>query len=142
MLTVNSARRAEFPFGSESNLQARCLAILSLDATLVVQNNIQERLLDVNPAVVFDETQFPEFVHEEINPGPCCANHLRQRLLRYFGKFPLRLTLFSIVREQQKSPRQPFLARVKELIDQILLDSDTPRKHVLNEVIGESPFRA
>jgi hypothetical protein len=35
-------------------------------------------------AVVLDEAQFFEFVHEEIDPGPCCADRLRESFLRYF----------------------------------------------------------
>ena len=35
---------------------------------LVVQDNVQERIIDVNPAVAFDEAHLPEFVHEEIDP--------------------------------------------------------------------------
>ena len=53
-------------------------------------------------AVVLDEAQFPEFVHEEIDPGPRRANHLRQHLLRYFGKHLLRLALLAIASEQQE----------------------------------------
>jgi hypothetical protein len=51
----------------------------------VVQDNAKEGIVDVDLAVVLDETQLPEFVHEEIDPGPRCANHLRQHLLRYLG---------------------------------------------------------
>jgi hypothetical protein len=32
-----------------------------------VQNDGQQRLIDLDSAVVFDETQFPEFVHEKIH---------------------------------------------------------------------------
>ena len=35
---------------------------------LIVQDNTQERIVDVNPAVAFDEAHLPEFVHEEIDP--------------------------------------------------------------------------
>ena len=41
----------------------------------VVQDNTQERFVDVDLAVVLDEAQFPEFVHEKIDSGPRCANH-------------------------------------------------------------------
>jgi len=51
----------------------------------VLQDNTQEGFVDLDLAIVLDEAQFPEFVHEKIGPGPRCANHLRQHLLRYFG---------------------------------------------------------
>ena len=43
--------------------------------TLIVENNAQERTVDVKAAVVLDETQFLEFVHEEVDPRTRCANH-------------------------------------------------------------------
>src|ERR1700720_2001628 len=49
---------------------------------LLVQDNTQQRSIDLKSAVVFDESELPEFVHEEVNPWACCADHLRQRLLR------------------------------------------------------------
>ncbi len=82
--------------------------------------------MDLKSAIVMNEAQFPEFVHEKIHSRPRCANHFRQHLLRYLGKHLLRLGLPAVASEQQKSPSQPFLAGVKELIDQILLDSDIP----------------
>ena len=80
-----------------------------------MQDNTQKGIVDADLAVVFDEAQFSELVHEKIDPWACCADHLRQHLLRYFGKHLL-----------VGSARQPFLAGVKELVDQILLDSDVP----------------
>jgi hypothetical protein len=45
------------------------------------------------------------------------------------------LFLFAISSEQQKSAGQPFLGGVKEVIDQILFDSDISRKHVSHEAV-------
>ena len=50
--------------------------------------------------VVLDETQFREFVHEKIYSGARCANHLRQRFLRYFGKYSVGLVFFTVTGEQ------------------------------------------
>jgi hypothetical protein len=33
---------------------------------LLVQHDAQERGIDLNPAVVLDETEFPELVHEDL----------------------------------------------------------------------------
>src|ERR1700692_1896696 len=60
---------------------------------LLAQDNIQEGSVDMEPAIVFNEAEFLEFVHEKIDPGARCANHLGQHLLRYFGKHLLRLVL-------------------------------------------------
>jgi hypothetical protein len=64
-------------------------------------------MVDVDLAVVFDETQFSEFVHEEIDPWACRSDHLRQHFLRYFGKVLLRLARRAVAREQVESARRP-----------------------------------
>ena len=66
---------------------------------LFVQENTQERIVDVDLAVILDEALYPEFIREDIDSGPRCANHLRQHLLRYFGKHPLRIALLLKARE-------------------------------------------
>ena len=45
--------------------------------------------------------------------------------------------LLAVARQEQQRPRQPLLARVEELIDQVLFDADVPREHVGDESIGE-----
>jgi hypothetical protein len=66
---------------------------------LFVQANTQERIVDVDLAVILDEALYPEFIREDIDSGPRCANHLHQHLLRYFGKHPLRIALRLKARE-------------------------------------------
>ena len=90
--------------------------------------------------VVLDEAQLPEFVHEEIDPRPRCADHLRQHLLRDFGEYHLRFVLLAVPRQQQQSPRQPFLAGVEELVNQVLFDPNVSSKHVCDEAVGELVF--
>jgi len=89
-----------------------------------VQDNAEKGIVDFDFAVVFDKTEFPEFVHEKIDTGPRRADHFRKRLLRHFGKNLLRIAMRAIAREQQQGTRQPFLGRVEELVYQILLDTD------------------
>jgi len=117
-------------------------ALRHVKVKLVVEDYAQERIVDVDLAVVLDKAQFPEFVHEKIDAGPRCANHLRQHLLRNFGEHCLRLALCAIAREQQQSARQPFLTGVEELVDQVLLDSYVSRQHISDEAVGELVFRA
>ena len=87
-----------------------------------MEDDTQKGIVDVDLAVVLDEAQLPEFVHEKIDPGPRYANHFRQHLLRYFGNHLLMLASRAIPREQQQSARQPFLTGVEELVNQVLLD--------------------
>src|ERR1700674_4719121 len=92
----------------------------------IVQDNIQEGSIDVQPAIVTNEAQFPEFVHEKVDSGARCADHFRQRFLRYFGEQSVDLVFVAVAGEQKKSAGEPFLARIEKLVDQILLDSDVP----------------
>src|SRR5258708_17342102 len=109
-------------------------------ADLVVQDDAEEGIVDVDLAVVLDEAQFAEFVHEKIDAGPRCSNHLRQHFLGNLRKHLLRLVLRAIAREQQQSARQPFLAGVEELIDQVLFDADVSTQHISDEAVGELVF--
>src|SRR5579863_3406369 len=106
----------------------------------IVQDHTQEGIVDVDLAVVFDEAQFPKFVHEEIDPRTRCANDLRQHLLRYFGKHLVKIARCAIAGEQQKSARQPFLAGVEKLVDQVLLHSYVACQHVGDEAVREFVF--
>src|SRR5208282_1121755 len=54
-----------------------------------------------------------------------------------FGEHHLRFVLRAVARQQQQRASQPLLAGVKELIHQILLDPDVPRKHVRDEPVGK-----
>jgi hypothetical protein len=48
-------------------LRAVCYFPWRESSSLLVQDNTQEGIVDVDLAVVFDEAQFPEFVHEKID---------------------------------------------------------------------------
>src|ERR1700691_2501463 len=107
---------------------------------LVVQDNAQEGIVDVDLAVVFDESQFLEFVHEQIDSGSRRTNDLRQHLLRYFGKRFLRLSGRTVAREQQQSAREALLGRVEKLIDEICFNSNVSRQHMSDEAVRELVF--
>jgi len=49
--------------------------------TLVVEDNTQERTMDLEATIVIDETQLSELVHEQIDLGTRGPDHLRQQLL-------------------------------------------------------------
>ena len=91
-----------------------------------MQDDAQQGTVNLKSAVVVNETQFPELVHEEVDSGARGANHSREHLLRYVRKYFVRFRVLAIASEEQKSPSEPFLAGVEKLIDQVLLDSDIP----------------
>src|ERR1700675_1085398 len=125
---ANSIPTVHFPSrtGPRYTTWHSCSSLRHANVGLLVQDDTKEGRVDVETAIVSNEAQFPDFVHEKVDSGARCANHFRQSLLRYFGDHYLRLGLLAIASEQQKSPSQPFLARIEKLIDQVLLDSDVP----------------
>jgi hypothetical protein len=102
-----------------------------------VQDDTQKRSIDVQAAVVFDETEFPEFVHEKIYPGPRCADHFRKRFLGNSGQHRVDCILLAVTGEQEKRAGEPLFARIEKLIHQVLFDANVPGKHESDEPIGE-----
>jgi hypothetical protein len=58
-----------------------------------MQNDIQQRPVDFDAAVVGNKAQPAKFVHEEADAGPGRSNHLRKRLLADFRNYRLRFLL-------------------------------------------------
>ena len=54
-----------------------------------------------------------------------------------FGKRAVSRLGFTVTRQQQERAREPLLAGVEELVDEILFDPDIPRQHVGKEPIRE-----
>jgi hypothetical protein len=49
----------------------------------VVQDHVQQRAVDAQTTVVFDEPYLAEFVHEKADPRTGSADHLGQRFLAW-----------------------------------------------------------
>src|ERR1051326_1617049 len=88
-------------------------------------------------AVVVDEAQLPEFIHERAHPRSRCANHFRERLLADLCNDRLRSTLLAEVCQEQKRPRQALFARVEQLIDEVGFNPDIPSQKVRYEHLGK-----
>ncbi len=80
------------------------------------------------PAIVVNEAQRSEPVHEKAHPGTGCAHHLCQRLLADLGDHSFRLALLAKVSQQQKNSSQPFFAGIEQLIHQIFFVTDVSRQ--------------
>ena len=128
-LSLNGSRRHE---GLRSRtLRRRCTP------GSVAQHDAQERVVDLQAAVVVDEPELPKLVHEEVDTRARRADHLGQEFLRHSRKRAVRRLGFTVAREQQQRACQPLLAGVEELVDQIFFDADVPRQHVRQETIRE-----
>src|SRR6202162_1729019 len=88
-------------------------------------------------AIVVNEAQLSKFVHEKAHARSRRADHLRQRLLADFGYDWLRPTFLAKIRQKQKDPCQPFLARIEQLIDQVLLDTTVASQEVRDKQLGK-----
>src|SRR5690349_7599471 len=91
--------------------------------------------MDFQAAIVFDETQLPELIHEKIDPGAGGPHHFRQRLLADLGNHTLGRSFFPETGEQEKNPSQSFLAGIEKLIHQVLFVADVSRQQIPYEQI-------
>src|SRR5271157_1171510 len=99
----------------------------------VVQDDIQQRAVNVQSAVIVDEAQLAEPVHEEVDSGARGANDLGQHLLADFGNHRLGFALLPEVRQQEQHPRQPLFAGVEKLVYQVLLNADVAGEQIPQE---------
>ena len=110
-------------------LADRCTYSLREDSTIrwvpVGQDDSAEGAVHFQFAVasVVDTAQFAELFHEETDAGARGADHLGERFLTDL-RHDRRLTAFALgVSQQQQCPCQPLLGRIKELIDQVILEA-------------------
>ena len=106
-----------------------------------VQDGIQQGRVDLKIAVVIDVTQLPKPIHKVTHAGASRADHVRECLLADFSDHRLLFSLLAEIRQQQ-SPRQPLLAGIEQLVDQVFLDADVRAKRCVvnrSENFGSSP---
>jgi hypothetical protein len=65
------------PLAPERKTLSGSARIPRFDLGLVVQNHVQQGIMDFQLSVVFDKTQFAEFVHEKAHARSGRADHLR-----------------------------------------------------------------
>lgn len=75
-------------------------------------------------AVILNKAQFSESIHEETDAGARGPDHFGKRFLTDLCKDWFRLSLFAKMSHEEQHPRQSLLGRIKELIDQILLNAN------------------
>ena len=99
-----------------------------------MKNHSQERATNLKATVVVYEAQFPELVHEGVNPRARRAYHLSQCFLTdlwNFGSFAY--AVFAEASKQQENAGQSLLAGIEKLINQIFPVADVLRQQVLHE---------
>ena len=79
-------------------------------APLFLQKNVEQRVVNSNLAVVFDEAQFPKAIHEKTHPGSGCADHLSQDFLADLRNHSFGFAFLAELGEQQQNSSQPLFA--------------------------------
>ena len=108
----------------------------------VVEDDIEQRTVHAERAIVTDEAELSKFVHKETDPRPSGPDHLGKRLLADIGNCRLRLAFFSKPCEQKQRARQPFFTGIKELIHEVLFDAHAVRQEVIRKKVREAGFLA
>src|SRR5258708_37096562 len=89
--------------------------------------------MDLDFSVVFDKTQFAEFVHEEAHSRSGRADHLRQRFLTERSHDRLRLSFLAEICKEEEKSGETLFARIKQLVDQVLFNSTVPSQKIRHE---------
>src|ERR1700726_507666 len=100
---------------------------------LVEQDHVQQGIMDLDFSIVFDKTQFAEFVHEKTHARSGRADHLRQRFLTERSHDRLRLPFLAEICKQKKKSGETLFARIKQLVDQVLFNSAVPSQQIRHE---------
>src|SRR5258708_21436791 len=101
------------PLASESKTLRGSARIPRFDRGLVVQNHVQQGIMDFQLSVVFDKTQFAEFVHEEAHARSGRADHLLQRFLTKLSHDRLRPSFLAEICKQKEKSGEALFARIK-----------------------------
>src|SRR5207248_2789457 len=83
---------------------------------LVVEHYVEQGAVYFEVAVVADEAQFAEFVHEVADPRPRSSDDSGERLLADCPDDGLRSAFLPEIRQQQQHSRQPFFTGVEKLV--------------------------
>src|SRR5450759_3506860 len=103
------------------------------DRKLIVQHHTEQGTMHLEVRVISNESQFAELVHEEVYAGPGGTNDPGEGFLADLGDDGLGFSLLAEVGQQQEHARQPFFARVEQLVHQVFLNADAAGEQVLEE---------
>jgi hypothetical protein len=87
------------------------------DRGLLVQNHVQQGIMHFQCSIVFDETQFAEFIHEEAHPRSGRADHLGKHFLAVLSDNPLRPTVLAEICKKKEKACEALFARIEQLIN-------------------------
>ncbi len=80
-----------------------------------MQNDIEQRTVDLQAAIVVNKAQFPEPVHEVTDSRTGRPHHLCQSLLAHLGDHGFGSAFLAEMSEQEQNAGQSLFTRVEEL---------------------------
>jgi hypothetical protein len=69
------------------------------------------------PAIIVNEAQLSEPIHEKTDPRPGSAYHVCEGLLIDLGDYSLGHAFLAEMRKQEQNPSEPLFAGVEELVN-------------------------
>src|ERR1035437_374145 len=105
---------------------------------LVVGEKVEERGVNLDRAVVVDESLFAETVHEVADAGPGGADHLRQSLLADFNAHGFGVGLAAKASHGQEDAGQALFAGAEDLIDELFYDTTDAAEEMRDEKLRKS----
>src|SRR3989442_3194943 len=93
----------------------------------IAEDDVEQRAVDLQPAVILDEAQLPELVHEEADARAGRADHLRQRFLADLRHDGFRPPFLADIASNLAMPPQALFPRVEDLIQEAFLHPNVRR---------------
>jgi len=103
-----------------------------------MKDHIEQRFVNLDATVVFDEAHLAKTVHEETDARAGSPDHIRESFLRNRRNQRLLFARLAELGHQQEDSRKTPLAGVEELIDEIDLDAHTAGQQVSHEHLRKS----
>src|SRR6266852_4803382 len=93
--------------------------------------------MNLDFSVIGNEAELSKLVHEKADTGAGCPDHLCQGLLAHLCRDGLWGAILSEICQQQEKAREPLLARIEQLVDQILFDAAVSAEKIRHEQLGK-----
>jgi hypothetical protein len=113
----HTAPLAELSIAPTARLFRPACFILRPDLGLFLQNHVQQRFVNFELSIVFDQTQLAELVHKKTHAGSGRADHLRQHFLTVLSDDRFRTAFLAEICKEKEKSGEALLARIEQLVD-------------------------
>ena len=92
-------------------------------------------------SIVLNKAQLFELIHQGVDLLARSSDHFGQQLLGYFRQSRGKVMAASKFVQLQEQARQPLLAGIEQMVDQILLGPDVSPQEIVPEMVGKRRVR-